>query len=98
MTDEQYAVDLHDEDVLTVLRALIGREPTPLEWDSVPYLAALRRIEERLEDEEEHEAFTPQEGDRGYTCDDDGCPLAPHVALSPDGAHEFRNGSWGLSL
>jgi hypothetical protein len=42
----------------------------------------------------EHESFVPQEGDRAYSCDDDRCRLAPHMAKSPDGAYRFHDGAW----
>lgn len=39
---------LEKSDVQIVLDALISREPTENEWENVPYLAALRRIEDKL--------------------------------------------------
>jgi hypothetical protein len=46
-----YGAPSRIEDVQIVLDALIGREPTENEWENVPWLAALRRIEQTLEGE-----------------------------------------------
>lgn len=45
---------------------------------------------------EEHEPWTPQEGDTGYHCSDDSCRMAPHYVKSDDGAWTFRDGRWSL--
>lgn len=38
-----------DLDVELLLREFIGREPTENEWENVPFLRTLRRVERRLE-------------------------------------------------
>ena len=51
------AAQERDPDVVIVQAALIGRDPTELEWESHPPLVALRRIEQRLAAGKAHAAI-----------------------------------------